>query len=960
MSFKTNDYTYESLLGNVAVDRNTLPTIRTGKRRLDPDGVSNVPYYSGATSKILRVTYTKEVVGVVTDVQVDITLTSDSLAQIIVDINATDVANLTSFDLDGFLVIQNKNFGKTHRLEINQYTTPASDAAPIIGFAQTPFPGSISYVNELASSVPNRGQGNPQGTALLAEGEDFKSSTLNRAFAALLEQILSNRIDLDMPVIGWREVEVNFVHQVASGFYYAQLLDDTIRIPIWDPSLTMGTPYRPQEKYFKIYEIVGNNRAWRKVIAGSTTNGSITPSWGSAVYDEALVWDAVYGTPGTTIDYSVPFATWGTPDGHTIFDPHVSNKDKQAATAITSIVGNVIQCAGALFVTKKVMPGDPVFLTATTKTPFDHTGWFAVDKVYDETHIGVRPMSPGEKVPIDGTTFLPIAGNRPSNINPTAGGTLRVAMGWYIPCGSVMLILSDAVAITGALVRIATAVPLREALVSDRTPLQDGDLDQAFTYLNVHLGAVNANAHPADAIRAFTSNAFADGTQIIGDTNLHSFLNDFINFLASETTTGTGDGTSKIGGDILSPLGGGSSTLIPAGTLKDQLQMLQGAQYAHENTTDPAHPAAKISYNGGGAWADGTTNPSSNVDSQLDKIVSDLASGTGGTAKISGAAVGSDLAAERLSLQIADLVNNWAKLSRANTFSNDNTFQKSLLSIGSLLLSTAANARVKRLQIPHSSTFDVTLLLESMDDASGANNWATRVYSTVSGQWFVTVNAWYDGTNWNKDKTGTNAACFIVSRSQMSFQKRDAGADTPWASFDTVLTIDSTGSSLNANLTLGSNDWVDVQGTGDYYHEGTKTLTIGGTGGRPRSNATVYNESAATCAIFLASGGTDQNWFIPIILPVGRRIKTIRAHIIDSNTGPTTISVGFYISDSSGSSGTTVTSDGSFPLTKTLTLSSLNAVVTAGLFYEVFFQRASGTASWTVLGMEVDYDYPHP
>lgn len=46
-----------------------------------------------------------------------------------------------------------------------------------------------------------------------------------------------------------------------------------------------------------------------------------------------------------------------------------------------------------------------------------------------------------------------------------------------------------------------------------------------------------------------------------------------------------------------------------------------------------AGAAAAISYSGGPNWADGTTNPATNVEAQLDKIITDLAT-AGGTAKV--------------------------------------------------------------------------------------------------------------------------------------------------------------------------------------------------------------------------------------------------------------------------------------------------------------------------------------
>ncbi len=50
---------------------------------------------------------------------------------------------------------------------------------------------------------------------------------------------------------------------------------------------------------------------------------------------------------------------------------------------------------------------------------------------------------------------------------------------------------------------------------------------------------------------------------------------------------------------------------------------------AHLGDPIAAHAASAISYNGGVAWADGTTNPVGDVETQLDKILSDLATGDG-------------------------------------------------------------------------------------------------------------------------------------------------------------------------------------------------------------------------------------------------------------------------------------------------------------------------------------------
>lgn len=77
----------------------------------------------------------------------------------------------------------------------------------------------------------------------------------------------------------------------------------------------------------------------------------------------------------------------------------------------------------------------------------------------------------------------------------------------------------------------------------------------------------------------------------------------------------------------------GTPFAVSKGQVKDALQ-----QMLDNLNSISTGGASTIGYAGGPAWADATTNPATNVELQLDKIITDLASGTGGTAKISGAA----------------------------------------------------------------------------------------------------------------------------------------------------------------------------------------------------------------------------------------------------------------------------------------------------------------------------------
>lgn len=102
----------------------------------------------------------------------------------------------------------------------------------------------------------------------------------------------------------------------------------------------------------------------------------------------------------------------------------------------------------------------------------------------------------------------------------------------------------------------------------------------------------------------------------------------------------------------------GSPVAIRAGVPKDAVQAMLTALNNHINNL-VGHPASAISYAGGSAWADGSTNPATDVESQLDKILTDLGGGTTGTAKISGAAVAGtrfSVAAAKLSTQLSNIV----------------------------------------------------------------------------------------------------------------------------------------------------------------------------------------------------------------------------------------------------------------------------------------------------------------
>ena len=109
---------------------------------------------------------------------------------------------------------------------------------------------------------------------------------------------------------------------------------------------------------------------------------------------------------------------------------------------------------------------------------------------------------------------------------------------------------------------------------------------------------------------------------------------------------------------------------VKAGTSEESDQQILTELNNHITGVSNLHPASAIDYAGGSNWADGTTNPATTVEGQLDKIVDDLRSVTG-AAKI-GAGIAatwadaSGIAAATVDLALEEIVNDLASTSGAN------------------------------------------------------------------------------------------------------------------------------------------------------------------------------------------------------------------------------------------------------------------------------------------------------
>lgn len=159
-----------------------------------------------------------------------------------------------------------------------------------------------------------------------------------------------------------------------------------------------------------------------------------------------------------------------------------------------------------------------------------------------------------------------------------------------------------------------------------------------------------------------------------------------------------------------------------------------------------------------------------------------------------------------------------------------------------------------------------------------------------------------------------------------------------------------------AGLTASANQHVTVSGTGRFKH-GTMTLLIPGSDFEVISNSFAWAKSGLSG---ISTSGAASGAAVGIQLPIGARILTIRVYGFDSAVGPTKIQANFNRVDSTGGNATIASSavSAGSGANQTLTIGSLTTTVATLNFYSIEVNCTTGTASWTVRGSEVDYDFP--
>ncbi len=685
-------------VGNVNLPRVTNPTIRGSIRRHDPDGGHASPYFPSLSGTSLSV----QIGGIHS---VTINFVSNLMEDAITTINAADPTNLRADDIDGYLQLTNLNGGNKNWLQINSGT-----AASILGFAIAPEPQSFSGAGDLQTSSPGRAvtsvQNNPQGTQLIAQDEDLTSSVINRAIYGSFRQVERFVKDLDKLVPVWRKFSVTVSVQPVTSNKIFVINNSALRIPIEGFGISGTGP-----SSFVLDQIVRLKDTNDNDLYDITQSDPV-PHISMIIYND--------GTIGVA-DNAHTFATWGTPDGKSIFG--AGTKNKQGPVNISSIRGNIIEADTATFQTNVVQVGDTVVIEgATNTTPFSHIGEFVVTEVIDEHRIGVRAKGFQDEAYIGNGLPSELNQNLPGG---TVYGTVRVIFGAYVPAQHATFVVPSWVPNGSYTARVLCGVRIRDLVAGDFGSQVSANQEQLATTFYNHITAA---------------------------------LSGFRHHTA----------------DVDSPAVSGAPNSLSSGTALAQITALLGmlnSLYGGE-----------IAYPGGGNWADGTTNPATTVTAQLTKIVADLAGSTG-TGKIEGSAVGGDLIAERLDQQIADLVNNWGKLARANTWTALQTY----------------NAGVS---LPFSNSSD-TLVLKSLVSSGSLPGF--RIYSTPVGAFFITLNASFNGTTWSKDTNGYIAVLLSISggASNGAFGLYGRVSDTAWTTWTEIAEFSV------PQITTGSNQKFD-------------------------------------------------------------------------------------------------------------------------------------------------------
>lgn len=196
--------------------------------------------------------------------------------------------------------------------------------------------------------------------------------------------------------------------------------------------------------------------------------------------------------------------------------------------------------------------------------------------------------------------------------------------------------------------------------------------------------------------------------------------------------------------------------------------------------------AASVSWGGGAPWADGSTNPATDVGTELSKIITDLASesgssgadkiGTKSTAYSFGTVAAQSLAARLTAFDLAK-----ANLGFPNTFTRQQTINGANDAEAALNASVAASSAYR--------------LWTQMN----ANSTIVRIYYSAVGGMVLTSNAgWVPGTSkWHADNPAIQSYAFAFDYFNMKLKSQPAAA-ADWADGAWITNTSESNGSLSA------------------------------------------------------------------------------------------------------------------------------------------------------------------
>jgi hypothetical protein len=332
-------------------------------------------------------------------------------------------------------------------------------------------------------------------------------------------------------------------------------------------------------------------------------------------------------------------------------------------------------------------------------------------------------------------------------------------------------IVADLAAVTGAPKVGAAATSGSPNSLSAGTVRSQ--LDALLGFINAHINNPT-NVHAASALSYAGGGNWADGTTNPAAT-VEGQLDKIVSDLAATT------GAPKVGAAATS----GSPNSLSAGTVRSQLDALLGHINAHINDATDAHAASAIGYAGGGNWADGTTNPATTVEAQLDKIVSDLVA-TAGAARV-GAAASGNLPAGTVRSQLDALDATSVRTNVANTFTALQTLNGAAGDTNAALATTAAPSTRKLLW-----------------EVQAGGSMKVRFYAGLDGSWEVTCNARWDGTQWVRDVSGNNSSRLRMDRFNFTLERKIPSGNFADGTWDGSWDINIPANGLNS---WNTDDW---------------------------------------------------------------------------------------------------------------------------------------------------------